>query len=595
VHREAKAAPFASESLQPVTVARVRAKRGEGAIEPAFVTESPIQRRSAALPSEKPSIAVREMRTGEAVRKGTFDAHPATLIEQAMASSRLVDAAKAREKFIEDFGYRENAKADVHGFKTRKSAEVHAAQVKDTTGLEWRPVQRQDGSYAVIPHEALKQLTKHEQAINVHPAMKVVTSQWRKNVLAFSPRWLTGNVLEAALRSIVAGAGPTSYLSARRTLVALKRTDPAAYQELRARTVGGGNYASAERVSRERVAAEDLAGFTKAMYRLRHTPGPKQLADAYGWYTRQVFNNLNGRLESQFQIAMLGRALRDHPLMADKVIKVSAKAAEDAAKGLKNTDAQVELGRQVDRMYGQYQKFGPGLRNAISTYTPFVSWTINAVNFLYRVLPADHPVLTSLIASANQATEDYRKKHGLFLDFFGQTEGQLPPWLQGSIPGKGGSHLRVSRYTPFGLLANEGGTPLGGLESLLLPQLSDITKNLSGKDWTGKKDLSEHGESGARDVLAAAASFIEGQIPLAAQAANVAGVKLPNVADSTKTKKGVKVRLRSTFDPFMYTQSKPGTGGTAGGGLSQKDVDELTKGLGDAGLSQAEIDALIGG
>jgi hypothetical protein len=72
-------------------------------------------------------------------------------------------------------------------------------------------------------------------------------------------------------------------------------------------------------------------------------------------------------------------------------------------------------------------------------------------------------------------------------------------------------------------------------------------------------------------------------------------VKLPNVADSTKTKKGVKVRLRSTFDPFMYTQSKPGTGGTAGGGLSQKDVDELTKGLGDAGLSQAEIDALIGG
>jgi hypothetical protein len=112
-HRESKNAPFADENLQPVTVAKVRAKRGEGAIEPAFVTESPIARRSAALPSEKPSIPVREMRTGEAVRKGTFDAHPATLIEQAMASSRLVDAAKAREKFIEDFGYRDTPKADV--------------------------------------------------------------------------------------------------------------------------------------------------------------------------------------------------------------------------------------------------------------------------------------------------------------------------------------------------------------------------------------------------------------------------------------------------------------------------------------------------
>jgi hypothetical protein len=189
---------------------------------------------------------------------------------------------------------------------------------------------------------------------------------------------------------------------------------------------------------------------------------------------------------------------------------VSAKAAEDAAKGLKNTDAQVELGRQVDRMYGSYQKFGPGLRNAISTYTPFVSWTINAVNFLYHVLPADHPVLTSLVASASVATRTTARSTACSWTSSGRRrpaaavaagvdsrQGRLPP-----------SRLALHAVRAAGQRRRN---PNRRLESLLLPQLSEITKNLSGQDWTGKKDLSEHGESGARDVLAAVASFVEGR------------------------------------------------------------------------------------
>jgi hypothetical protein len=69
-------------------------------------------------------------------------------------------------------------------------------------------------------------------------------------------------------------------------------------------------------------------------------------------------------------------------------------------------------------MYGKYGKFPPGLRRAIANYTPFMAWSLNAVQFMYSVLPKDHPVLTSLIASSNIATEDWRKKHGLKVDPF---------------------------------------------------------------------------------------------------------------------------------------------------------------------------------
>jgi hypothetical protein len=416
-------------------------------------------------------------------------------------------------------------------------------------------VQRQDGSYAVIPHEALKQLTKHEQAINVHPAMKVVTSpvaQERPRVLAAVADRQRARGGAAVPRR---RCRPDELHQRPRTLVALKRTDPEKYQEMRARTVGGGNYASAERVSRERsqrrispgsrrrphAASRTRRPSSRRRLRLVHAPGLQQPQ-------RPAREPVPDRDAGT-------RAARS-PADGDKVIKISAKAAEDAAKGLKNTDAQVELGRQVDRMYGQYQKFGPGLRNAISTYTPFVSWTINAVNFLYRVLPADHPVLTSPDRFGEHRDGGLPQEARPVPGLLRADAGQLPPWLQGSIPGKGGSHLRVSRYTPFGLLANDGGTPLGGLESLLLPQLSEITKNLSGTDWTGKKSRQD-GDSGWRDILAAAASFVEGQIPLASQAANIAGKKLPNVADSTKVKKGVKVRARST-DPFMSEQAQHG-------------------------------------
>jgi hypothetical protein len=132
---------------------------------------------------------------------------------------------------------------------------------------------------------------------------------------------------------------------------------PADRALLEAHTSTGGHYAMSDRLIQDRYitrAADDLSRAAQAFRALRQAPGPKQLADAYGAVTHWVFNSLNGRLESQFQTAMLGRALRNHPLMNQRTLVLSQKAIEDAANGLRDPNVLSELARQVDDMYGRY-------------------------------------------------------------------------------------------------------------------------------------------------------------------------------------------------------------------------------------------------
>jgi uncharacterized membrane protein YgcG len=82
-----------------------------------------------------------------------------------------------------------------------------------------------------------------------------------------------------------------------------------------------------------------------------------------------------------------------------------------------------------------------------------------------------------------------------------------------------------------------------------------VLNNFGGTDWTGKKDLSKN-PNGARALVAGVVSFIEGQVPLASQAVNVAGIRTPNMADSTKIDPSMGTRARAQFDPFRYTPSK---------------------------------------
>ena len=62
--------------------------------------------------------------------------------------------------------------------------------------------------------------------------------------------------------------------------------------------------------------AQDLTGLAKAVDEFRKKPAVEGVAGFHNGVTRFVFDSLNGKLEDQFRMAMLGKALRDSPLMA---------------------------------------------------------------------------------------------------------------------------------------------------------------------------------------------------------------------------------------------------------------------------------------
>ena len=593
------------QSLRARQIA-AEARPGPGTVEePAFVTHAPGQRgaRNFYVPTHEPPRVAGAKRTGAAVTQGTLDVHPAVLTEQAARSQGLIDAADRYGAFVKEFGVRGKS-GKVKALPSYQRAQQIARELAvDREGnaipgaVPMRPVrlnpflgkqeqlnallehantgahpvadalhealsgeESKAGPWALVPEAAAKRMQEHVRTLSPGAAGRVANlygGLFRRNVLAFSPKWLTGNIVEAATRSLIGRAGPRSYVTGRAALARLQKIDPAAAEEARARTIAGGHYSLGKRATvttrAEHFAGTRLAKVATGLGKFTRTPGPKQLVGLYHAYTDFVFNSLNGRIESQFQTAMLGKALRDSPLMSQHVVKLSAKALDEAARGLRNTNTMAELGREVDRMYGRYGKMGPTERRFVAAYTPFLAWTRNAAQFLGSVLPRDHPVLTSLLVASDEATQEWRKQHGLVFDPFGSPN-QLPDFLQGSIPGKGGSHLRASRYVPFGVV----GGGVEGLADLVMPQWRDVQNAFHGQDWLGRsiggfgKDATQ-----AQRVAAAATALIESAVP---------GLSVSQAAQGGS--------LRKKLDPFAFTQQKQPKvkrkGGSGWGGTTQK-------------------------
>lgn len=550
-----KARVAGQERFVPLTNDMIRAHmRMHGVREPVFVTQAPGRRgarnfyRNQQQAANAGSVAF----TGEATRKGTFDIHPETLVEAAANAQSLVSQQKGFTALIRELGAREGT------FKSRTDAEAAARNLMlDKNGdpipgaLRMVPVRlnpfsgsraqlehllreadldaggRQKindaldsalqgadgpGPWGLIPEVAAKRMREHLQvgSSSAGQIAQVVNQTFRRTVLATSPSWLFGNVAESGLRAAVAGAGPMSWITAHRTIGALRLMDPEAALELEARAMGGAHISMAER-QKIRRAAEDFENtrvepVARALGAFWRAPGPRQAARLWGAWTNLMFSQVNRRMERQFQKAMLGKAIRQSSVMEGRLRKNGEQAIMDAARGLRNTPSQVALARQVDRMYGRYSKFSPGERRLLANYTPFLAWSLSAVNFIYRVLPKDHPVLVSLLASANQASEEWRKEQGL--DLF--ADSPLPGFLQGSIPLPDGRHLRVSRYTPFGAF----GSPADTIESLVLPQTQGVLAALRGEDWKGKKLRVEGRELNDLDKARfAAQAFLESTVP----------------------------------------------------------------------------------
>jgi hypothetical protein len=528
----------------PLSVDAIRAHMRENDVEePAFLSQAPNQRggRNFNIRSERAQAVRARRRTGEATTKGTFDADPETLIENAARAQGLVDATDGFAGFVDEFATR-GGSGKVKAFTTRTQADKAMANIEAESGSRYRAVRINpwgankdqlrrlldevdadaqlastgkgdksplvkaledalsgdgDGPWAIVPEEAAIRLQEHVNTMGQGPGGKVgqiLNSTFRRNVLSLSPKWALGNVAEGALRSALAKAGPRSYFTGRQYLKSLGEKDLKAAEELAVRAAGGGHYSSADRFHVQRNAEQfqgsALEGVAQSLGKFWRSPGPKQTAGAWHAYTTFVFEHMRA-LEAQFQTAMLGKALLDRGLKANK------KAIDEFAAGGVSTDTAVALGRAVDRMYGRYGKLSPEGRLIVAYYTPFIAWTMNAAYFITRTLPRDHPTALAVIAAAQYASEEWRKDKGLdkWMD------GAVPGWLQGSIPTGENGKLRVSGFTPFGL----AGDPLTTAGSAVLPQFSGILMASKGMDWTGRS-LEPYGEADDGQKAAAAAS-----------------------------------------------------------------------------------------
>lgn len=611
--------PVHTDDGTPVTAAEIEAHmRARGVARPAYVTQAPGQRgaRNFYVSSGQPPRVTSGTRTGRATLAG-FEAHPDVLTEGVTKAQGLIDAADGFTNTIKEFAH----KPTLGKLATKRDADTAARDLEAQTGQRFRPVRvnpfagREDqlkvlldkaggeggldetvggaqpirealdsavrgddgpGPWALLPEPAAQQWAQHLHNLGVGPkakALQVLGSGFRRTVLATSPTWMTGNVTEAALRAGLARAGPRSFVTGRRAVRTLAAEDPAAARELAARALSGGHYGMADRMHVRRDSTQFQGGtvlepLARGLGAFWRAPGPKQAAAAWRGWTDLVFRQLNGKLESQFQTAMLGKALRDNPLMDGHTLKMSQEAVEQAARGLRDTNEQAALAREVERMYGKYQAFSPDTKWAIGTYTPFIAWTLNAVKFVTDVLPRDHPAATALIAASEQATDEWRKDKGL--DLF--IKGALPGFLQGSIPLSGGRHQRAPfRYTPFGAF----GDPLDTLGGAVLPQFSGVLAAFNGEDWKGAKLRKPNGEPA--DTLdkaqAAAAAFVDSTVPIVAQAGRIGkkGVGAlnpvaPIAPPKKKARKGVSRTVEQDIDTLM---SDP----------AQRDIDALLEGI----------------
>jgi hypothetical protein len=465
-------------------------------------------------------------------------------VDERVQISRDLDLPE--DATIAEFALRGRKSGKVRAFKSPEKAQSEA-------GPEFTPVRLAElDRWTAIPKVAADRLEEHRTVGSSGGGIKTLqlaNQQFRDVVLSTSPGWFAGNVIEGLGRAALAHAGPRSYVTGRRVLKRIRTIDPATADEAAARLVPGGYGAMSERVSiKPDFSGTDLAPVANALSRLWKAPGPKQAADVWHRYTHFVFRALNGRIESHIQSAMLGSALRKSNLMDGNLLKLSEKAIDQAAEGLRQTAEQVRFARKVRDMYGKYDSFKPSTRKAIATYTPFVPWFLSALKFVTQVLPRDHPVVTALIAQAEIAADEWLKDHGLGVF----VKGALPGFLQGSIPMSEGRHLRVSKFTPFGAFQSLPETAAGQV----MPMWQSIGFALEGKSWTGREMRVEtqDGTRPANDVersVAAAHAFLQGQIPglSVGERVNAKGPSALNPFNPTSSPKTKTKKIRKSSRP----------------------------------------------
>jgi hypothetical protein len=473
---------------------------------------------------------------------------------------------------------------------SREDAERVVEALKRDKKVNWDPhvmkVEHVEGgdAWAVVPKVAAERF-RRQKVVGTSPAIgavnrRVAVKQFKKTVLPFSAPWLLGQASEAGIRNLAAGAGPASYIRARRVL---KRMPEHERRELLGRSVqpaqfgatgSSGEFASGggRTLAEEYARSPEAKPYVDLLTKVGKAPPLRQLRAAHRAYSHGLFNEVNGRIEQLSKTALLGKQIKRSPLMERRLLGLSDKAMQEAADGLHSTAAQVELGRQLDNAYGKYSKFSPSARETITHQTPFIPWFLNMARFNLSVMPRNHPVKTSLLAAYTNATEEWRKQQQL--SYHAGKDQRVPDWLMGSYPAFGGK-VRVGRFGPF--VPGEYGSAVGGQ---FTPMAQGALMNLAGVDWTGKE---LKGASQEKLAGLAGLTIAEGLIPGLSQAERLTGFgdklkgkKQPGGTATPTVGHGKRVD-KAIVDMLNPLKPVKGPGGAGGKGKGPKLPDIKVK------------------
>lgn len=516
-----------------IGVGDIKAHMRRNGIDPddiAYVTQAPGQRgaRNFFVNWQDPKGVPSKRRTGEATRKGTFEVNREVGRENVARMQGLQDAFDEYAGFVKEVGYRSKGKK-VRRFETRRAAEDFIRNLDSP--YEWRPVpvrpqfgrkahsegllakadedvmtgpvkeaiedalagKGEGGKWVLVPAQAAERMAQHSRLLGSKEIKfwrGKIGKQFSATVLTTSgiATWPMGNAIEGLVRAAVLRAGPASYALGRKTIKELRELDPGLARELEIR-LGHGQFGAhqmnAIHATAQAFTGTKFAPVSRALGTLLRTPGPKQVANLWDSYSKFVFGTNMRLIEEQLKVAMFGKYLsRSGRGKRDwrNGSATLAKAAEQAARGMKGTNDQVAAARFVRRAYGQYEAWSPSARFTIAVFTPFAAWAANATKFLLDVLPRDHPVATGLMASSVRASEEWRNEMGLGFN----APGRADSWLQVAIPiGRDENGevklLQIGRYTPAALVADFP----EGVANLVVPQVSGALQAARGDDWKG--------------------------------------------------------------------------------------------------------------
>jgi hypothetical protein len=499
-------------------------------------------------------VVAKEAKRAKAKAKQLPKAQRAEHIETHVSGARQGAHQEIDRRFGREFGSHWQASdrgvvlkpkhaAEGHLHESRANAELVAKRVPfDAT------VRAAGDKFAVVPKVAHERLGKHA-TVGTSPAvyakvLRTSSRMFRGAALPFSLKWLGGQVGEAALRSALKGAGPASLWRVRKIVNEMERQHPGSGKALLARAAEGGHFGEGNvlRADLGRTLGEEFAD-SPALARpaaiatkAGRAPVIKQARQMVNLHRSAVFNGINRYVELTAQKAILGKAIKQSPLMEKRVIGLGKKAYDDAAKGLHATEAQVELGRAVNRAYGKYSKFSPEARQMLLHNTPFAPWYVNTGKFLLNVLPRDHPVTTALLADLDKTTEEWRVANRLSF----HSKKRAPGFLMGTYPLSKERHMPLGHYLPF-----SPAEPSDAIGGLLVPQFRGVQQALApGVTWKGDPIRTEGGRWREAGV-----SGVETFVPGASTVGGVTG--LSDLARGDK-KKAKEVRKRGVAKNLLH-------------------------------------------